>query len=258
MNLSDIRIVLVRPHYGGNVGSVCRAMANMGLSDLALADPGRLDMDEARMMACHAQDILKERTEYASMDEAAADCRTVAGTTARRGLYRSHARTPRESAEAILQKTETGKTALVFGPEDNGLDNREMGMCDYIVQIPTTENYRSLNMAQAVMVCCYELFVAADGFTPPEEKSPAASAAFKERMYGLWRDMLMETGFMKEDKADHMMYGVRRIFSRGAITTDDVRILMGIARQAAWASEENSPQKAQKGTKNGKEEEKSF
>ena len=52
----------------------------------------------------------------------------------------------------------------------------------------------------------------------------------------MWREMLMDVGFMKDDMADHMMMGIRRIFSRGALTTDDVRIMMGVARQAHHAA----------------------
>ena len=92
MSLENLRVVLVGPIYGGNVGAVCRAMANMGLSDLALVAPRNLNMDEARMMACHATDILDGRSEFATVAEAVADCRLVMGTTVRMGLYRQHAR----------------------------------------------------------------------------------------------------------------------------------------------------------------------
>ena len=58
----------------------------------------------------------------------------------------------------------------------------------------------------------------------------------RERMFEMWRETMFEIGFMKKDKADHMMMGLRRILSRGKLSEDDVRILMGIARQAAWAA----------------------
>ena len=126
MGLANIRIVLVAPIYGGNVGSVCRAMANMGLSDLALVAPPDLDLAEAQMMACHAQHILEGRHEYADLGAALADCGTVFGTSARRGLYRQHARQPRGWAKDVLAAADAGKTALVFGREDNGLSNEEL------------------------------------------------------------------------------------------------------------------------------------
>jgi tRNA/rRNA methyltransferase len=235
--LDNIRIVLLSPLYGGNVGSVCRAMANMGVSDLAIAAPRRLDMQEAAMMACHASSILEGRTEYPTLSEALADCVAVLGTSARPGLYRQHARTPREWAPWAIKTAGTGRVAILFGPEDNGLTNEDLALCTHIIRIPSTDTYSSLNVAQAVMVCVYELFVALGTFEPPEEKAPPAPSELRERMFMIWRDMMLKVGFMKEEKAEHMMLGLRRVFSRGAVTVDDVNILMGIARQASWAAD---------------------
>ncbi len=235
MNLDNIRIVLVGPLYGGNVGSVCRAMANTGLSDLAIVSERRLNMDEARMMACHATDILDSRSTHESLAEAVQDCGVIMGTSARTGLYRQHAKTPREWALPVLSDTSRGKVALVFGREDKGLSNEELAICSRIIQIPTSESYTSLNLSQAVMVCCYEIFVAADIYEPPVEKSELAPSVLRERMFTMWRDLLLRIGFMEDDKADHMMQGFRRIMGRGAETEDDVRIMMGIVRQTEWA-----------------------
>lgn len=236
MSLDNIRIVMVEPLYGGNVGSVCRAMANMGLRDLAIASPRGFDMDEARMMACHATHILDARTVYGTLAEAVADCGLVMGATARTGLYRAHARTPREWAPRALSSARTGKVAMVFGREDNGLSNNELALCTQIIQIPTTAEFPSLNVAQAAMICCYELFVAAGRYEGPDEKTGEAPSALRERMFDIWRETLLAVGFMKDDKTDHMMMGLRRILSRGMLTVDDVHILMGMARQALWAA----------------------
>lgn len=240
MGLENIRIVLVSPMYGGNVGSVCRSMANMGLSDLAIAAPRPLDRNEAKMMACHAGEILESRTEYPTLADAVSDCSAVAGATARAGLYREHAKFPREMAPVLMGAARTSRVALVFGREDNGLANEEIALCTHILRIPTTDQYKSLNVAQAVMVCCYELFLAAGEIEPLEERSAAATSDLKERMYEIWRRMLLDVGFMKEDKAEHMMHGVRRVLSRGAHTENDVRIMMGVARQMEWAAGQES------------------
>ncbi|MFC1452869.1 RNA methyltransferase [Verrucomicrobiota bacterium] len=235
MSTENIRVVLVGPLYGGNVGSVCRAMANTGFCDLALVAPKPLNMGEARMMACHATHILEARSEFGSLSEAVADCGAIIGATARKGLYRQHARTPREWAPRALDAADGGKSAMVFGREDNGLTNEELALCTQIIQIPTTDDFPSLNLAQAVMICLYEIYVASGAYEGPTEKSEEAPSDLRERMFAMWRETLLEIGFMKEDKADHMMYGLRRVLARGARTVDDVNILMGIARQAAWA-----------------------
>jgi len=242
--LSNIRIVLSRPIYGGNIGAVCRAMSNMGLSDLAVAGSTVADMNEARKMACWAHHILKSRRETQTLVEAVSDCTLVMGATARQGLYRQHAKTPREWIPTILETAKTGKVALLFGPEDNGLNNDELALCSQLIEIPSCPEYRSLNLSHAVMICAYEIYTASGCFEPKQEKSPEATSILKERMFAMWEQTLLDIGFMKDDKAKHMMLGVRRIFSRGQLTQDDVRILMGIARQATWCAREMRKQAA--------------
>ena len=235
MSLGNVRIVLVGPLYGGNVGSICRAMANMGLSDLVLVAPAEnLNYAEARMMAVAADAILEGRREVATLDEAVGDCGLVMGTTVRPGLYRQHVKTPREWAPSILASAAVNKVALVFGRENSGLTNAELAICTNLIQIPSAPDYQSLNLAQAVMVCCYELFVASETFEPVLEKSPECPTQTREHMFKMWREMLLEVGFMNDQQADHMMLGIRRIFSRAPLTTDDVNILMGMARQLQW------------------------
>ena len=235
--LKNIRIVLVGTLYSGNVGAVCRAMANMGISDLMLAAPNICDdWNEAARMAVHADDILNARREAASLAEAVADCSWVVGTTARRGLYRQHVKTPRELAPELLQLAESGRVALVFGREDKGLTNDEIGICTHLIRIPVHPDYASLNLSQAVLLCCYELYGALGTYEAPIEKSLPAPVSQKLKLLEVWREMLLEIGFMKEDKADHMMQGIQRIFSRGTFSEDDVAIMMGVARQADWAA----------------------
>lgn len=235
--LANVRVVLVNPIYGGNVGSVCRAMKNMGLRHLALVAPrANCDWDEARRMAYRAVDVLDARAEFPTLAEAVADCGLVAGTTVRPGLYRRHARSPREWAPRILEAADTGPVALVFGPEDKGLSNEHLALCTAIIRIPAAPAYPSLNVSHAVIICAYELFLASGQYEPPRELSPEASSAVRERMFAMWKEALLAMGFMDAQKADHMMFGLRRILSRGKLTEADVRILMGIARQAKWTA----------------------
>lgn len=247
--LSNIRIVLVDPRFGGNIGSVCRAMMNMGLTDLALVAPhDDLDWDEARKMACSAGDVFGSLKTFQTLEKAVADCTVVAGTSARTGFYRDHAHLPREIAPIILDSATHHKAALVFGREDKGLFNEEIALCTHIINIPSSDLYRSLNLAQAVMVCCYELYLLAEapGYEPPEESSAEADTVMRERLFETWRAMMLETEFCEEEKLDHMMLGLRRIFSRGKLTEKDVRILLGLARQARWVAGELERIKADK------------
>ncbi len=240
--LDNIRIVLVNPIYGGNVGSACRAMMNMGLSQLALVNPRpEMNLLEAATMACHAGDILANRTVYSTTAEAVADCGLVAGTSNRGGLYRDHAQTPRKWAPRLLEAALDSPVAILFGSEDNGLSLDDLALCTQFIRIPSSEAYKSLNLAMAVMVCAYELFVAAEVFEPPQERSAECPSSMREAMFAKWRRALLDIGFMTPDTADHMMLGIRRILSRGTLTEKDVQILLGMAAQTQWAASHIPP-----------------
>ena len=234
--LENIRIVLVGTLYTGNVGSSCRAMANMGIRHLRLAAPNlQNSWDEGLRLAVHATDILESREEFATLEEAVADCVAVVGTTAREGLYRQHSKAPRDCAADILSLACTGPVAIVFGREDKGLLNDEIAQCTHLVRIPVDEGYTSINLSQAVLVVCYELFTASGRYQPPREKAPPAPQAQKAQLAKNWAQMLVEIGFMKEEQTDHFMQGFQRVFSRGVLTKDDAALMLGVARQAMWA-----------------------
>jgi len=237
--LANIRIVLVRPIYGGNLGAVCRSMKNMGLADLWLVKPEPdLDYSEAHKYAVHAaDDILANRHQVESVEEAVGDCAVVAATTGLKGLYRSHTKSPREVAPRLLESAQNHQVAVMFGPEDHGLSNEEMKRATHLVTIPSTNAYSSLNLAQAVMICCYELWLAAEQYQPPKEFHPEAPVVMRERLFQLWQQMLLEIKFCDEKKLEHMMMGFRRIFGRSYLSEADINILMGLARQAMWCAD---------------------
>ena len=233
MNFINLRVVLVRPQYSGNIGAVARAMRNFAVSDLALVSPAPLQRAQADMMAVHARDILDHMQIHTSVEAAIADCGLVVGTTCRPGLYREDAVTPRALAPHILATAGANRVALVFGCEDSGLSNDELRYCHRLITIPTDTTYSSLNVAQAVLVCCYELFLA----NQEEEHAtprPLAVAEQQEFMYEKLKHALLTVGFLHKDNPEHIMFAFRRIFGRAGLEERDVRIFLGMARQIEW------------------------
>ena len=161
MSLDNLYIVLVRPKYSGNIGAAARAMRNVGVHNLRLVTPAAFCRQEADTMAVHARELLDTMRTYTSLHEAIADCHMVIGTTCRPGLYREDTQSPRNIAPQIVQTLSTNQVAVVFGPEDTGLTNTDLRYCHRLVTIPTAPTFSSLNIAQAVLVCCYEIFLAA-------------------------------------------------------------------------------------------------
>ena len=232
--LSTLRLVMVRPRGSGNIGSVARAMKNLGAKELAIVGKARTRSFWARAMAAHGRDVLAETKCYESIRAAIADCTLVVGTTCRSGLYRSHSQTPREVGLEIVGAAQKGKVALLFGPEDHGLSNKDLEHCQLLVTIPTHPEYQSLNVAQAAVICLYELYIAALKPSSVDEGIQRAEAEPIERLFDIMRDSLLKIGFLDSENPEHMLLAFRRIFGRAGLEDKDVRILTGMFRQIEW------------------------
>ncbi|MFU8876707.1 MAG: RNA methyltransferase, partial [Wenzhouxiangellaceae bacterium] len=179
-SLDHIRIVLDRTSHPGNIGSAARAMKVMGLSRLHLVAPDRFPDSRATALASSADDILDRAVVHSGLLEAIGDCTLVLGTSARRRSVRQELLTPRQAA-ARMQEAR-GPVALLFGTEKSGLDNEALDRCHALVSVPTSDEYMSLNLAQAVQVLCYELHLAAIAGTIAGEAECTTEPASAERM----------------------------------------------------------------------------
>jgi tRNA/rRNA methyltransferase len=231
--LENIRIVLVRPRGSGNIGSIARVMKNFGASELVTVGKARTRSFWARAMAVHGRDILADAKFYPTIREAIADCTLLVGTTCRAGLYRKHSQTPRDLAPEIVAVARTGKVAIVFGPEDHGLSNKDLEHCQLLITIPTHPDYQSLNVAQAAVICLYETYIASltQAAKPNIERAEAEDI---ERLFDRMRRTLLKIGFLDSENPEHMLLAFRRILGRAGLEEKDVRIFTGLFRQIDW------------------------
>ena len=235
MNTENIRIVLVRPQGLMNIGSVARAMKNMGLRELVLVDPvGSPGDHEVRIMAVRAHDVLEYAQIFSHVSDAVADCTWVIGTTRRRGKGREGTIDPRQMAEEIKKISQQNKLAIIFGPEDRGLSNRDLDLCQRLVTIPAHEEFGSLNLAQAVMIICYEIYIAGHRKETPLLARRLATSKELEGMYGHLEEVLLRVGFLDENNPKRMMAVLRRIFSRAKLNDREMKVIRGICRQMNW------------------------
>ena len=231
-NAAPLRVVLVRPKSSGNVGSVARAMKNFGVDDLVLVAPRRYGVAAAEALAVHAVDLLQRSRTFDSLAEAVADCSWVVGTTCRAGSYRRRVLSARQAAAEIVSIGGSQPVALVFGPEDHGLSNDDLKICHELLTIPTHAAYASLNLAQAVLACLYEIFLARH---PARQRGPKlATAGQLERMYENLGRALLDIGFLHEANPEHIMFAIRRTFGRAHLDEREMAIWLGVARQIAW------------------------
>jgi tRNA/rRNA methyltransferase len=238
MSLENCRVVLVRPHYPGNVGATARVMRNMGLSRLVLVAPvAKPDDREARRLSAHGEEVLDRARVVADLGQAVADCVLVTGTSAQVGgpVRRQSVGTPDEIMPHLVAACADQPVALVFGPEPSGLANDEVSRCHYLIHIPADRAYPALNLAQAVGVCVYELrraWLRQSG--PPAAREPPAPFELQERMFADLRTALEEVHFLWGDNADTLLHAVRHLIGRAQPTTTEVKILLGLARQLRW------------------------
>jgi tRNA/rRNA methyltransferase len=240
--LANCRVVLVRPHFAGNLGATARAMRNFGLRDLVLVDPvADVKSLEARRMSTNGESILDSVRTVATLEDALIDCRVVLATSANvEGLFREHCYgRSDEMLPRLTSALPDGPCALVFGPEPSGLTNAEIARCHGLIRIQTDPEYPALNLAQAVAICLCELrrqwLLIQDGTNHPTQK--IADFDEQSRMFDHLREALEAVHFLFGAKAEPLMHAVRQLVTRAQPSPNEVRILHGLARQLLWVAE---------------------
>lgn len=237
IRLENISIVLVEPQIPENIGSVARAMNNMGLRKLIVISPGNYDISAIMKTATHNSiNILEEmQVSYAFVD-AIGSHNYVVGTTARIGRNRPALVTPRMLAKQLVSISQENKIAILFGREDRGLSNEQLKYCHTIVHIPTATP-TSLNLAQAVMIICYEFYLVSIEEESVLSYVPRLANKFElEGMYEHLKQALIRIGFIDPKNPEHWMLNIRRMLSRYPLQAKEVQIIRGICRQIEWYS----------------------
>jgi tRNA/rRNA methyltransferase len=234
-----VRFVLVEPQSGGNVGAAARAMKNLGFSRMALVSPACDPRGaEAGRMAVEARDVLASAVVFEALDDALRGAACVVGTSRRTGRQRRPHHRLDEFSSEMLGLARLGELAIVFGREDHGLCDLDLDLCTHLVHLPGSDDYPSFNLAQAVLLCAYELRRAA--LEPLREDLPDPPAAHDEReaFYRHLKQALLTIGYVHGDSVVPIMRRLRRLLGRAMVTTEDVRMLRGLARQILWTAEQ--------------------
>ena len=211
-------------------------MKNMGLRALCLVEPPEgLEGREARALAYGAWDVLDGARRAASLLEAVSASVAVVGTT---GREEPGAWAPRRLADEAGRLSAGGGLSLVFGPEASGLTGAEMELCHVLVHVPTDPAHPSLNLAQAVLLLCYELRLVSLGKVVHGGDAggeDVASAGELEAAVRELRAALVGIGYLDGANPDRVLTELRRLAARARPTAREVILLRGLARQVAWA-----------------------
>ncbi len=231
--LDRVCCVLVEPSHPGNIGAAARALKTMGIGRLALVKPRVFPSPEATARASGADDVLAAATVHSTLAEAIADCAIAVGTTARARYIEWPVEAPRDAAAWIAARPGAPRVALVFGREQAGLTNAEMALCQRMIRIPTNPEYSSLNLAQAVQLCAYEVRLQALAAAVPAAAPQAApgetlaTAAELAQLTAHWLRVMTRVDYFDPDKPKLLPRRVRRLLNKAALLHSEAQILRG-------------------------------
>jgi tRNA/rRNA methyltransferase len=223
-----IRVVLCRPSHPGNIGAAARAMKTMGLSDLRLVAPERFPAPEAEWMATNAGDVLRSSRIHSTLGEAIGDCVAAFAMSARPREWSPQVMDVRTAAARAMELG--GEVAFVFGNEQAGLTNEEMFACQFLVHIPASAEFSSLNLAHAVQVVAYELFMTGN---PSVETRTEKLATIQdiEGLYAHLEEAAVKSGFYVPASGSRLPERLRRLFSRvPELAREEVNIVRGLLK----------------------------
>lgn len=240
--LDNLSVVLVRPRNPLNIGAVARAMSNFGVQHLAVVNPYAVAFREARS-AVGASGLLHNAKEFKTVAEAVADCVLVVGTTAVRNRALQH---PLERLDArggilIRRQLQSGRVALLFGSEKTGLTNDDFSHCHWLLHVAAQPQHISMNLAQAVAVCLYEIARRAPTRVSKKARNPAravgkklANAGQNEQIARLLLEGLHISDYVKPGTDAVCEKKVRRLLLRLKLEDTDATVLLGMVRQMIW------------------------
>ncbi len=234
--LDRLVVILNEPQDLVNIAGTVRAMRNMGLQRLRLVRPAEYDAWRVAGIAHGSEGMLEGIEFYESLRDASADAAAVVGTSARRREATYVWDQPHTAAPAILElaAADAGPVCLVFGREDKGLANEDLDLCDRVLVIPTAPEASSLNLAQAVLLVCYELRLAATARAPQalprgRKHAPRAGTTALRETYADIEQTLAAIDFFKKRNPDAIMRSVRAAMRRAGLDAREAGLFRAMA-----------------------------
>jgi len=233
----NISIILVEPQGPINIGSVCRTMMNFGFTNLRLVNPTKHYKSLlAKKMALSAFSVLEKAPVFNDLQSALSDIQIAFGTTRRFGKYRKNFFTPSGAALKINESYHDSNCALVLGPEDTGLETKDLDLCQHFITIPTHKAYPSMNLSHALSILLYEISIKSDAGDNFYDHAPKklANGNEIEHMFAHMKKSFLDIDFLDRQNPDHLLRTFRRIFGEAGLTSRDVRILRGLMSRIDW------------------------
>jgi TrmH family RNA methyltransferase len=247
---AKVRIVLVEPREAGNVGAVTRAMKNFGFDDLVIVGERIPQNSNALWWSSGAEDLLERARLVPTLQLALEDVHHSVATTSSRGRTLEIPLQPFEVSQRRWAMGEDETLAVVFGREDHGLTAAEALLCGAIAVIPTSPEFPTMNLAQAVSIFSYELTMRRESVPAPRVREVAEGGegpppqGLVERFHERATALLLESGFLQENNPDRVYEEMRRLASRAQLTMRETSLLLAMVRQIEWKLKDAATRKS--------------
>ena len=230
MSLSNIYFILVRPQMGENIGSVARAIKNFNIKYLRIVNPRcSWPSQKALAMSVGAKDVLKSAKIYDSVEKSIGDLDIVFASSSRIRKVNKKIISVSSLKTKIKRRSKVG---ILFGPESSGLSNDEISCADFLVKIPSSKKFSSLNLSHSAIIFCFELFQhfsKNNAVYRTTYKSPVAKKSEVNRFLNFIIKNLDNKGFLQPNhKRQSMLRNIKNIFYRADLSEQEIRILLGI------------------------------
>lgn len=226
-------LVLVGTQDVVNIAGAVRLARNFGIQQMRLVQPAVFDPWRIEGIAHNTADFVSRITLHDSLADATRDCVYLAALTARERTAKRRVLRPRAGALELANRAAEGPVALVAGREDRGLSNEELDHCHALVTIETTPEHRSLNLAHAIGILCYEAWLARHGREsapkPPRREAGAAPSERLELLFRDWERALWAIEFFKTRRAETVMRSVREALFRAELDWREASLLRAMA-----------------------------
>ena len=229
MSFSNVHFILFKPQLAENIGACARALKNFNFTKLKLVSP-KISFPNEKVYATSvgARDIIKSSKIYNNFEDAIKDVDCVIATSSRIRKKNYKYLSFSELKKIDFKK----KIAIVFGPEASGLTNNELSYANYLIKLPTNNNFQSLNLSHCVILFCYEIFKILNKKTNrfnSRYKSKPINKKNLNKFVNFLISSLDQIGFLQPDhKRKSMIQNLRTIFHKMNLSNKEMRLLLGI------------------------------
>ena len=230
MSLKNTYFILCRSQLGENIGSTARALKNFNIPNLRMVNPRCVwPNQKAEATSVGAKNILHSAKHYKTIEHAVGDLDIIFASTSR---IRKINKKIISISDFVSKIKKYQKIGIVFGPEASGLTNDEINCADYLVTIPTSKNFSSVNLSHSVILFCFQLFqhFSRNKFSfKSTYKSSLATKSEVNKFLSFIINRLDKKGFLQpEHKRQSMIRNINNIFHRLNLSEQEIRILLGI------------------------------